>query len=37
MAFNVGSTSVGDEAITRRMLALPVWYVSASLSSRVLA
>ena len=26
MAFNTGCTSVGDDAITLRMLALPVWY-----------
>lgn len=32
-----GTTSVGDEAITFRMFALPVWEVSASCRSRVLA
>src|SRR6266478_101442 len=37
MALRTGATSVGEDAITPRMLLLPVWYVSASSSSRVLA
>ena len=27
MAFKTGATSVGEAAITFRMLALPVWYL----------
>ena len=37
MAFSTGCTSVGEEAITFRMFALPVWYRSASSRSWVLA